>query len=121
MTDPSLAISLASIAGREAVLLQSGDVELHPGPGQQSITLMDLLTDLDFVVSKRRDTSKVRAMLIKIYQKLAHSDNVPASLSTGAKFFSNIVKRERTKMSWEDFLSKNQTSLQARVFLEVYI
>ena len=122
MTDPSLAVNLASTAGREAVLLQAGDVEQNPGPDQQSITLMDLVTDSDFIVSKRRDGTKVKEMLMGIYQKLAHSDIVPTSVITaGAKFFSTIVKRDKTKMSWNNFLSQNQISFEARVFLKVYI
>ena len=115
MTDPSLAVSLASTAGREAVLLQSGDVELNPGPSQQSITLMDLVTDSEFIVSQRRDGPKVKAMLMRIYQKLARSDIVPSSVITGARFFSSTVSRNRNKMSWDSFLSMNQASFKERV------
>ena len=120
VADPGLAASLASTAGREAVLLRSGDVELNPGPGQQSITLMDLVSDAEFILSKRRDAPLVKAMLKRIYQKLAHSVNVPSSVSTGADFFSNIVKRDKSKMSWNNFLSKNQACFEARVFPKVH-
>ena len=82
------------------------------------VTVMDIVSHPDFEPSQRHDPSKVRVMFHEICLKLTKSDASKDAVSDKAKYFSNSVRKGKSKReSWSNFKERNSAGFSCAVIL----
>ena len=88
------------MASANLLLLCCGDVESNPGP----VTVFDIVTHKEFIVSERKNLGRVKAMFSHIYCTITKKKEATAQVLLKAAIFCQKAKTDKSKRGWDKFV-----------------